>query len=39
MHPNTHSSIIYKSQDMEATQMSINKGMQEEVGVPVVAQW
>ena len=25
MHPNVHSSIIYNSQHMEATQMSINR--------------
>ena len=27
MHPNVHSSIIYNYQDMEATQVSINRWM------------
>ena len=31
MYPNIHCSTIYNSQDMEATEMSINKGMDEEV--------
>ena len=30
MHPNVYSSIVYNSQDMEATEMSINKGMDKE---------
>ena len=30
MHPNVHCSTIYNSQDMEATQMSINRGMDKE---------
>ena len=31
MHPNVHSSIVYNSQDIEATHVSINKGMDKEV--------
>ena len=27
MHPNVHSNIIYNSQDMEVTQMSLNRWM------------
>ena len=30
MLPNVHGSTIYNSQDMEATQMSINRGMDKE---------
>ena len=30
MHPNVHCSAIYNSRDMEATYMSINKGMDKE---------
>ena len=30
MHPNVHGSTTYNSQDMEATQMSINRGMDKE---------
>ena len=30
MHPNVHCSTIYNSQDMEATQMSINRVMDKE---------
>ena len=30
VHPNVHCSTIYNSQDMEATYMSINKGMDKE---------
>ena len=30
MHPNVHSNTIYNSQDMEATQVSINRGMDKE---------
>ena len=30
MHPNVHASIIYNSQDMEATQVSINRWMDKE---------
>ena len=30
MHPNVHCSTIYNSQDMEATLMSINRGMDKE---------
>jgi len=30
MHPNTHSSITYNSQDMEATYVSINRRMDKE---------
>ena len=30
MHPNVHCSTIYKNQDMEATQIVINKGMDKE---------
>ena len=30
MHPNVHSSIIYNYQDMEATQVSINRWMDRE---------
>ena len=30
MHPNAHCSTIYNSQDMEATQMSINRGVDKE---------
>ena len=30
MHPNVHSSSIYNSQDMEATEMSTNRGMDKE---------
>ena len=33
MHPNVHSSIIYKCEDMRATKMSINRSIdQEDVG-------
>ena len=32
MHPNVHSSIIYNSQDTEATQFSINRQMDKEEG-------
>ena len=28
MHPNVHANIIYNSQDMEATQVSINRWME-----------
>ena len=34
MHPNVHCSTIYNSQVMEATQMSINRGMDKEDVVP-----
>ena len=30
MHPNVHSSTIYSSQDIEAIQMSIDRGMDKE---------
>ena len=30
MHPNVHCSTIYNSQDMEATEMSTNRGMDKE---------
>ena len=30
MHPNVYCSTIYSSQDIEATKMSINKGMDKE---------
>jgi len=30
MHPNVHCSTIYKSQDREATEMSINRAMNKE---------
>ena len=30
MHPNVHCSTIYKSQDREATEMSINRAMDKE---------
>ena len=30
MQPNVHSSTIYNNQDMEATYMSINRGMDKE---------
>ena len=30
MHPSVHCSTIYNSQDMEATSMSINRGMAKE---------
>ena len=30
MHPNVHCGTIYNSQDMEATLMSINRGMDKE---------
>ena len=30
MHPNVHCSIIYNSHHMEATYMSINRGMETE---------
>ena len=30
MHPNVHCSTIYNSQDMEATKMSIDRGMDKE---------
>ena len=30
MYPNVHSSIIYNSQDMETTQVSINRQMDKE---------
>ena len=35
MHPNVHSSSIYNSQDMEATQVSINRQMDKEYVVCV----
>ena len=31
MHPNVHCSTIYNSQDMEATQMSTDRGMDKDV--------
>ena len=31
MHPNVHCSTIYNSQDMEATWMSIKRGMDKDV--------
>ena len=31
MHPYVHCSIIYNSQDIEATQLSINRGMDKDV--------
>ena len=31
VHPNVHSSIIYNSQDMEASQMPINRSMDKDV--------
>ena len=31
MHPNIHWGTVYKSQDMEATYMSINSGMDKDV--------
>ena len=31
MHPSVHSSIVYNSQDMEATEMSINRGVDKHV--------
>jgi len=30
MHPNVHCSTVYKSQDKEATYVSINRGMDKE---------
>ena len=30
MHPNVHCSTIYNSQDMETTEMSIDRGMDKE---------
>ena len=42
IHHNVHCSTIYNSQDMKATKMSINRGLDKEdliPGVPVVAQW
>ena len=30
MHPYVHCSTVYNSQDMEATEMSINRGMAKE---------
>ena len=33
MYPKVHGSAIYNSQDMEATQMSINRGMDKEDAV------
>ena len=30
MHPSVHCSTIYNSQDMEATHMSINRGLDKE---------
>ena len=30
MHPNVHCSATYNRQDMEATQMSINRGLDKE---------
>ena len=35
MYPNIHCSIIYNSQDMEATQMSIDRWMDKEVVVHI----
>ena len=32
MHPNVHSSIIYKCEDMRATKMSINRSIDQDVG-------
>ena len=31
MHPDIHCSTVYSSQDMEATQMSIDRGMDKDV--------
>ena len=31
MHPNVHYSTIYNSQDMEATYMSVNRGMDKDM--------
>ena len=31
MHPSVHCSTVYDSQDMEATQMIINRGMNKDV--------
>ena len=36
MHPNIYSSIIFNSQDMETTQMPINRGMDKEDLVCVI---
>ena len=33
MHPNMHCGTIYNSQDMEATKMSINRGIKKEDAV------
>ena len=35
MHPNVHCSTICNSQDMEATKMSINRGMDKEAVVHI----
>ena len=35
MHPNVHCSTVYNSQDMEATYMSINRGMDKADGVHI----
>ena len=35
MHPNVHCSTVYNSQDMEATYMSINRGMNKAEGVHI----
>ena len=40
MPPSVHSSTVYSSQDMEATQVSINRRMdKEDEGASLVAQW
>ena len=38
MHQHVHCSTIHNSQDMGTTQMSIDRGVDQDVGVPVVAQ-
>jgi len=35
MHANAHFSTVYNSQDMKATQMSINRCMDKEDAVPI----
>ena len=38
-HPNVHSSVIYNSQDMELTLVSINRQMDKEDVVYKYSQW
>ena len=39
MHPNVHSSIIYNSQDIEATYLSTHSWMQINIDIDLAMQW